>query len=94
MKGILHADSTKEKRQQKYQRSLSSCMWRRGDIIVMKKSPIIRARGACTAACVRSERGVCTAAGVSAAVEVAGTVEGVCCVLRGQKQLRCLAVRQ
>ena len=27
-----------------------------------------------------------TAEGVSAAVKVAGTVEGVCCVLRGQKQ--------
>ena len=61
----------------KFQRSLNSSMWRRGDIIVMKKSPIIGARGACTAACVRSERGACTAEGVSADVEVAETVEGV-----------------
>ena len=61
---------------------------------MMKKHPIIRARGACTAACVRSKRGACTAEGVSAAAEVAGTVEGVCYVLRGQKQLGCLAVRR
>ena len=52
-----------------------------------EKSPISRAKDACTAACVRSERGACTAESVSVAMEVAGTVEGVCCVLRGQEQL-------
>ena len=48
-----------------------------------EKSPIIGARDACTAACVRSERGACTAEGVSAAMEVVGTVEcAECCVVR------------
>ena len=35
----------------------------------MAKKNIIRVGGACTAACVRIERGACTAEGVSAAVE-------------------------
>ena len=52
-----------------------------------EKSHIIRTKDACIAACVRSERGACTAESVSVAMEVAGTVEGVCCVLRGQEQL-------
>ena len=41
-----------------------------------EKSPIIRAKGACTA--VRSDRGACTAEGVSATMVGAGTVVGVC----------------
>ena len=52
-----------------------------------EKSPIIRAKDTCAAACVRSERGACTTESVSEVMEVAGTVEGVCCVLRGQEQL-------
>ena len=43
-----------------------------------EKSPVVRERGAGTATSVRSERGACTAEGVSSAMEVAGTVEGVC----------------
>ena len=58
-------------------------------------SPITRTRGACTAVCTRSERGARTAQGVSVTMKVAGTAEeGVCRVLRGHKQLRCLAVGQ
>ena len=49
----------------------------------MAVSPSVRARCACTAACTRSERGACLADGVSAIVEVTGTVERVSCVLRG-----------
>ena len=41
-----------------------------------EKTPIIRAKDACTA--VRSERGACTAESVSAAMEGAETVVGVC----------------
>ena len=57
-------------------------MWQRGDITVMKKTPIIRAKDACTA--VRSERGACTAENVSAAMVGAGTVVGCAesCVVR------------
>ena len=49
--------------------------------------PIIRARGACTAARVRAERGASTAEGVS--VEVAGTAEGLCRLFGVQTQLGC-----
>ena len=46
-----------------------------------EKSPIIRAKDACTAACVRSERGACTD------MEVTATMVGVWEMLRGQEQL-------
>ena len=52
-----------------------------------EKSPIIRAKDAFTAACVRSERGACTAESVSADMEVTATVVGVWEMLRGQEQL-------
>ena len=59
------------------------------------ESPIIRAKGASTAAvCIRLELGACTTEGVSVAMKVAGTAEGVCLALRDQKQLGCLAVGQ
>ena len=43
-----------------------------------EKSPVIHAKEPGTAGCVHSERGACMAENVSAAMEVAGTVEGVC----------------
>ena len=53
-----------------------------GRYIRDEKSPIVRAKVACTA--VRSERGACTAENVSAAMVGAGTVVGCaeCCVVR------------
>ena len=50
-------------------------MWQRGDITVMKNVPSLVRRT--LVACVRSERGASTAESVSAAMEVAGPVEGV-----------------
>ena len=49
-------------------------MWKKGEITVIGKTPIIRAKDGRTA--VRSERGACAAESVSATMVGAGTVGG------------------
>ena len=75
IKGILHADSTTEKASKEAAYTKFKYV-AEGRFNRDENSPINRAEGACMATCVRSERGACTSKGVSAATDVAGTVEG------------------
>ena len=76
MKGTPHPDITKEKGQQKKSAFTKFKYVAVGKYNRADKSPIIRAKDACTA--VRSERGACTEESVSASTGSAGTVVGVC----------------
>ena len=76
MKGTPHPDITKEKGQQKKSAFTKFKYVAVGKYNRADKSPIIRAKDACTA--VRSERGACTAESVSASTGSAGTVVGGC----------------
>ena len=78
IKGIPHPDSTNEKGQHKNSAFAQFKYVAEGKYNRDEQSPIVRAKDTCTASCVRSERGACTAKSVSAFMGGAGTVVRVC----------------
>ena len=83
IKGIPHRDSTKTKGHHKKSAFTIFKYVAEGIYNRDEKSPIVRAEDACTPACVRSERGACTAKSVSASLEQwCGCAD--CCVVRSR----------